>query len=128
MKKYLGVDWGKKRIGLSLADSETKIATPFGVIDSVSGLFQVAKNEGVDFLVVGSPIKLAGENNNPDFEKFLKIIKDRATDLGLKIFLIDERLSSVYADSLRDRESKTKQDRDAVSAMIILQSYLDIKA
>ncbi len=126
MKTYLGIDWGKKRIGLALADDETKLATPFKVVANISELMKIIADEEVESLVVGSPVNLSGNPSaNADFINFLKIIEEKALDLKLEVVLVDERLTSVYADSLIDR--KLNQKQDAVSAMIILQTYLDKK-
>ncbi|HKM40674.1 MAG TPA: Holliday junction resolvase RuvX [Patescibacteria group bacterium] len=120
IKKYLGLDWGEKRIGLSIADSENRVALPLKTINNFQELLEVVKEEGIDFLVIGQPKKMSGdEANQPLFLKFLDLLRKN----NFSFFLIDERLSSVQADSLRVKEFKF--DRDALSAMIILQSYLD---
>jgi len=121
IKRYLGVDWGEKRIGLALGDSENKLATPFKVAENISDLVKIIKEEKIDALVVGLPKKMSGEDTiNPKFNSFLKILKDK---IEIEIFLIDERLSSVQADTLKNK--KIGQQRDSVSAMIILQNYFD---
>lgn len=121
IKKYLGVDWGEKRIGLALGDSENRLATPFKVAENISDLVKIIKEEKVEALVIGLPKKMSGEKNiNPKFNSFLKILKEK---IEIEIFLIDERLSSVQADTLKNK--KIGQQRDSVSAMIILQNYFD---
>lgn len=121
IKKYLGVDWGEKRIGLALGDGENKLATPFKVAENISDLVRIIKEEKIEALVIGLPKKMSGEKNiNPKFTNFLKILKEK---IEIEIFLIDERLSSVQADTLKNR--KIGQQRDSVSAMIILQNYFD---
>ena len=120
-QKYLGVDWGEKRIGLALGDGENKLATPFKVAENISDLVKIIKEEKVEALVIGLPKKMSGEKNiNPKFNSFLKILKEK---IEIEIFLIDERLSSVQADTLKNK--KIGQQRDSVSAMIILQNYFD---
>jgi len=122
-KIYLGVDWGEKRVGLSLADSTTKLATPFKTVASVDELAATAIEEAVDVLVVGQPIKMRGfeEGLAPDFLKFTEELKRLLPNQ--EIVFIDERLSSKAADALPG--GKLKAGRDEVAAMIILQSYLD---
>lgn len=121
IKKYLGVDWGEKRIGLALGDGENRLATPFKVAENISDLVKIIKEEKVEALVIGLPKKMSGEKNiNPKFNSFLKILKEK---IEIEIFLIDERLSSVQADTLKNK--KIGQQRDSVSAMIILQNYFD---
>ena len=120
--RYLGVDWGEKRIGLALGDSETKIATPLKVVAALDDVLAAVREEGADILVVGSPVSLAGRM--PDraaYIDFLKTLKDKS---GLPVELADERLSSKAVDALSGSK-KTKASRDALAAMLILQGYLD---
>ncbi len=121
---YLGIDWGEKRIGLALADSETKIAMPLKTVANIKALREVVEEEQVDTLVIGEPIKMKGDsdNLNPLFLSFLKKVKKEFSEL--KIELIDERLTSKHADSLIGNK-KTKASRDEISAMLILQTYFD---
>lgn len=122
---YLGIDWGEKRIGLALADSETKLATPFKTVSSLEELISAIHEEQADVLVLGKPIKMKGESEglNPDFSDFLEEIKKALPDKQIELF--DERLSSRAADALPGGSQKAS--RDEVAAMIILQDYLDKK-
>jgi putative Holliday junction resolvase len=123
LKIYLGVDWGEKRIGLALGDSETKIATPFKTVSNVKELAEVVREEIADVLVLGEPIKMRGSENglNKDFLNFFEELKKLLPNI--KIELIDERLSSQEADALPGGDLKAS--RDEIAAMIILQNYLD---
>lgn len=121
IKKYLGVDWGEKRIGLALGDSENKIATPFKVVESLSALVEVIEKEKIDVIVLGLPKKMNGDQDlNPKFTSFFELLKAK---VKTEIVLFDERLTSVQADALKVK--KIKQERDAISAMLILQNYFD---
>ncbi len=121
---YLGIDWGEKRIGLAMADSETNIALPFKTVNNISEILDIITKEDIDVLIIGHPQKMSNSLvENPSFDKFVEILKTKLSDRDIKIKFIDERLSSVSADKLEDK--KFKHDRDSVSAMIILQSYLD---
>ncbi len=120
---YLGIDWGEKRIGLALADSETKLATPFKTVSGLNELLKTIEEENADIFVLGKPIKMRGESDglNPDFLNFFEELKKALPNK--KIELIDERLSSRAADALPG--GNLKASRDEVAAMIILQNYLD---
>lgn len=121
-KKYLGIDWGEKRIGLALADEETCLALPFKTVSSLAELLQVIKEEEIDEIVIGSPKKMSGEvANNPSWLNFVEQLKEKS---GKKINFLDERLSSLAADALSG-EKKDKAERDEIAATIILQDYLD---
>lgn len=123
IKIYLGIDWGEKRIGLALADSETKLATPFKTVGSVAEVVKMVEGERVDVAVVGKPYQISNLQFpiSKQFEDFLSELKSK-TNITIK--LIDERLSSKAADALAG-DKKTKSSRDEIAAMIILQSYLD---
>ncbi|HTW96794.1 MAG TPA: RuvX/YqgF family protein [Candidatus Methylomirabilis sp.] len=122
-KIYLGVDWGEKRIGLSLADNITKLATPFKTVGNIDELVETAIEEGADVLVVGKPIKMRGEQEGlaPEFLKFSEQLKQLLPDQ--EIIFVDERLTSKAADALPG--GNLKAGRDEIAAMIMLQEYLD---
>jgi len=123
-KFYLGVDWGEKRIGLAMADSEIRLATPFKTVDSLDELLEVIREEEIDLVVLGQPIKMSGEREDLDplFLDFLEEFKNKLKDV--KIELVDERLTSRQADKLPG-DKKNKASRDEISAALILQTYLD---
>ncbi|PKM91277.1 Holliday junction resolvase RuvX [Candidatus Falkowbacteria bacterium HGW-Falkowbacteria-1] len=124
MKNYLGIDWGEKRIGLSLADSENNTATPFKTVNNLSELVETIKSENLNCLVIGQPKSLEeGEVRNRKFTKFINILEERIKGLNLDVFFVDERFTSLEADSIMNK--KLNNNRDSLSAMIILQAYLD---
>jgi len=123
-KRYLGIDWGLSRIGLALGDDETKISTPFKVVSNIKDILKTIKEEEIDIIVLGSPLKMSGAddlNNN-----FLKFKNNLEKKIDIPIEFIDERLTSKAADALSG-DKKSKASRDALAAMIILQSYFDKK-
>jgi putative Holliday junction resolvase len=121
-KKYLGIDWGTKRIGLALADEETSLALPYKTVSDLKEVLFEIINEYIDIVVLGSPKKMSGEEaNNKDWEYFVKQLKEKS---GVTVELLDERLSSLAADALSG-EDKDKAGRDEIAATLILQDYLD---
>lgn len=125
IKNYLGIDWGEKRIGLALADGETKLALPFCTVSDLNALIKLVVKENVDVLVIGNPQKMSGAKaDNPGFLSFLDRLK---TLVDKEIVVIDERLSSKAADALAGGR-KDKASRDEIAAALILQSYLDQQA
>ncbi len=122
IKIYLGIDWGEKRIGLALADSETKLALAFKTVNFLSQVLDIIKIEKVDKIILGKPVKLSNEKGiSESFDKFYKTLKNQT---NIEIILEDERLSTKAGFSL-DGRVKDKADRDALSAALILQNYLD---
>jgi len=121
-QKYLGIDWGEKRIGLAMADEETRLALPFKTVASLADLLQVIKEEEIDEIIIGSPRKMNGDAaNNPAWLNFVEQLKEKS---GKKLNFLDERLSSLAADALSG-EKKDKAERDEIAATLILQDYLD---
>ncbi|MEI7451996.1 MAG: Holliday junction resolvase RuvX [Candidatus Falkowbacteria bacterium] len=120
---YLGIDWGEKRIGLALADGETRMALPFTTVANFSELLEVIADEEVDEIVIGHPLKMKDSNMevNKQFSAFMDLLKKNTT---VPLMLIDERLSSKAADALEGNKGE-KHGRDEVAAMLILQDYLD---
>ncbi|MDD4271533.1 MAG: Holliday junction resolvase RuvX [Patescibacteria group bacterium] len=123
-KIYLGIDWGEKRIGLALADSETKIATPFKTVENVEAVARAVESERIDLAVVGRPVRITDYELQITNEKYNKFVKDLKDKIGVPVEFVDERLSSKAADALVGNK-KTKAGRDEIAAMLILQSYLD---
>ena len=121
-KICLGIDWGEKRIGLALGDTETKIATPLQTVESLSDILEMIREEGADIAVVGAPYKYPDSRElSPEFRKFLEDFREKA---GIQIVTVDERLTSKEADILPG-DKKMKAGRDALAAMLILQQYLN---
>ena len=139
-KKILGIDHGGKRIGLALADLQTKLAFPDGVIENrgakfvVSYLKNFCQKENIIKIVVGMPYSLRssagqGQENTSNWQKevnkFVKILKKF---FKIPIILEDERLSTKIIQSFKKSYGiKEKLPKDAISAAVILQNYLDKK-
>lgn len=121
-KRYLGVDWGEKRIGLSLAEEETSLALPLKTVADLKNLLVVIDAEKISDIVIGAPRKMSGEEaNNPLWLDFVEKLK---TSTKINIHFIDERLTSLAADA-RSGKNKHMAGRDEIAATIILQDYLD---
>ena len=122
-KRYLGIDWGSKRIGLAIAETDSNTAVPYGVVGGLDDVLEVAEEEDVDEVVLGRPVKISGDEDNltPAYNEFFEELKDK---LDIPIRIVDERLSSKAADQLPGKKNE-KADRDAIAAMLILQGYLD---
>jgi putative Holliday junction resolvase len=132
--RYLGLDVGDRRIGLSLSDPTGLIASPLKhlVIDSDNqALDEVAKiveQYKVDRVLVGMPYTLAGQIG-PAAESVQEFIDALVKRICVPVVAWDERLSTVAAQrSLSESGVKRKRQedlRDAVAAALILQGYLD---
>ena len=138
--RALGVDYGRKRIGLALSDPTGLIARPWKTLAVRGGVEQIGRDlaaeiavlreeaDGLAVLVLGLPRRLSGEANEQTAA--VQTLADRLRTLaGVAVVLQDERLSSREAESLLARREKDWRKRklqiDAAAAAIILQDYLD---
>ncbi len=126
MKKYLGIDWGKKRIGLAIAESETNIVMPLKVVSNLGQVLEEIKENKINVVVIGIPFRLdkmeLNQSIKDDFLKFKKVLEEKSK---LKVQGIDERFTSKQADRM-SLNNKRDGTRDINSAIIILQNYLDM--
>ncbi|MFZ2310541.1 MAG: Holliday junction resolvase RuvX [Patescibacteria group bacterium] len=123
MEKYLGIDWGEKRIGLATADEETGLSLPLGTVPNLAGVLQTIIDEEITTIVIGRPYKIGGLDIklSPDYLKFLELLTAQIT---IPIHEIDERFSSKEADAMGGPKNM-RAGRDEIAAALILQSYLD---
>lgn len=125
-KKYLGIDFGSKRVGFAISDETGRLAFPLSVISNDKNLIEkvasVIKEKNIDTIVLGESKNYAGESNKimKEIEKFKRNLEEKTK---LKIIFEPEFLSSAQAERL---QGKNKM-HDASAAAIILQSYLDRK-
>lgn len=121
----LGIDWGKSKIGLAIADSHNNMATPYGVVKNIKEVLAVIKQEDISVLVIGKPVHMSGTSYKLT-AGFGEFIAQLAKETKLEINLFDERLSSKGAQKLfGDKKNKAKED--ALAAMLILQNWIDKK-
>ncbi len=135
MPRYLGIDYGTKRIGLSVGDTDVGIASPLEAVEAPAArrhqcqaVLRVADAYGVDAFVVGLPMNM--DCTEGAQAKLTRAFGDElARAAGKDVHYYDERLSSRVADDLlRPVEltrGKHKARRDAVAAQVILQGFLD---
>ncbi len=127
---YLGIDYGEKRVGLATGDDKIKIASPFLVLENKSQDFLLAEikkicdQENIERIVVGLPLTMVSETGL-QAKEVLRFVDFLKNNLAAPVAVEDERFSSAMVDKLM-AESGVK-DRDAVAAMVILQSFFDRK-
>jgi putative Holliday junction resolvase len=130
----LGIDLGKKRIGIAVSDINQKIASPLRVIENMKFketlniLKEILTERDVCAIIVGDPINMDG-SIGPKSQSSRSFIKNLSKDLDIPILLWDERLSTVSAErSLLEADisrKKRQQVIDKIAASIILQNFLD---
>lgn len=122
--KYLGVDFGTRRVGL--ATSEGELASPWKMLEgkSVADLIEKLQREAAEFdkIVIGLPEGKMG--------KLVKKMVGQLKAEGFNVVESDETLSSHNAVKLMVELGLSKKKRkgnDAYSASLILQDYLDYR-
>lgn len=137
MPRYLGVDYGERRIGIALSDPTATIAQPLptlprrrGKRPPITNLLDIVAEHDVAGIVVGLPLSLGGEETEwtREVRTFGEKLGARA---GKPVAFIDERMSSVSAEravrslGLPRHERERKERVDAAAAVLILQAWLD---
>jgi len=131
--RILAIDYGTKRTGIAVTDSLQIIATPLTTVHTTELLQFLADyfaKEKVVQVVVGEPIPDEGAVSKVEahIKSFLKKFRERFPDMPVD--REDERFTTQTAhQSLREAgaKKKTRQNKelvDAISAAIILQSYM----
>jgi putative Holliday junction resolvase len=137
LPRYLGVDYGERRIGVALSDPSATIAQPLptlprrkGKRPPVAKLIAIIAEHDVAGIVVGLPLSLDGEEN--EWTREVRAFGEKlGTRVDRPVAFIDERMTSVSAEravrsiGLPRRERERKERIDAAAAVLILQSYLD---
>ncbi len=124
--KYLGIDYGARRVGLAVSDEQASFAMPLVVLSNSENLLdevsKVSVEQKVDAIVIGDSRNYSGEEND-----IMEEIKPFAANLGKKtnlpVYMHPEFLTSIEAEHLQGKNDM----RDASAAALILKSYLDTK-
>ena len=131
----LSVDYGDTRTGIAVCDKTEFLASPVTVITEkeseplIEKITEIAKEKKAELIVVGLPVNMDGTHGER---------AQRCEDLaaltefsGIETVMRDERLTTVSAHNALNvtntRGKKRKAVVDAVSAVMILQDYLDYR-
>jgi putative Holliday junction resolvase len=137
MGRVMGIDFGERRVGVSISDPQAAVAGNPSVLhvkdwkDAILKISQMVRNEDVTEIVVGLPLSLSG-GEGPQAEKVREFAALLSRSCGIEVALWDERLSTVEAQRLLQplgkKTRRQKEKRDLIAALLILQSYLDRRA
>ena len=122
--RYLGIDYGSKRVGLAVSDDEGQLAFPFGVMGNddklVEKIKEMTKREEVKKIVIGESKDFKGRLN-PIMEKVELFTTQLRKKSDIEIVFEPEFMTSVQAKKIQPENEM----HDASAAALILQSYLD---
>lgn len=137
MGRILAIDYGTKRVGLAVTDPLQLIATGLETVSSaglLDYLEKYFKMEIIDCVVVGEPKTLMNKasSNAYHVEQFLKKFREKFPEM--KVERVDERFTSSIAQramldgGLKKSDRKNKSTVDVISAILILQTWLEMKS
>ena len=136
LSKYLGIDFGIKKSGVSISDSNKLISFPLETIETknlLDYIKQISIDENIEIVVIGKPLRLNNEIHDLEEEivKFIKSLKNYLPDIQVE--RIDERFTSKISKQIIINSGVGKKNRrdklviDKISASLILESYLILK-
>lgn len=146
----LGIDYGRARIGLAIADADAGLARPLDTLQRINRnedmrrLREIARAHAVKQIVVGLPLRLDGTRGEMA-EEAARFAERVRKQLGVPVEMVDERLTSWEAERLLEEQAgrilrdhtegahkkrkpaEAKASVDAVAAAVILREYLERK-
>ncbi len=134
MARYLGLDYGEKRIGVALSDPTGFLAQPLKTIhyrsqkEAIAEIVRIVQEQEVAGVVLGLPLGMSGQDTEKTREvrQFAEKLRAR---LPVPLELLDERLTTRQAQqTLRQMGKKPSKHRniiDQMAAQYILQTFLE---
>lgn len=125
--KYLGIDYGKKMVGIAISDDDGKIAFPRAVVPNDEKLLafvaRMVEEEKIATIIVGDTRTVSG-GENPVTREADAFIEALAQATAVPIERVFEAWSSIEASRYAP---KGEEHNDGAAAAIILQRFLDIR-
>ena len=131
--KYIGIDYGKKRTGISISDFNKVISIPLDTIETKNLIFYLKDlivNEKIEKVVIGKPLKLNNELHELEIDIIQLIKSIKSIFPKIIIERIDERFTSKISSLIIRQSGINRKSRmnksiiDKISASLILESYL----
>ena len=132
--RFIGLDLGSKRIGVSICDERQSIATPFKTINKtntnelIDELKVIITENNIGGIIVGNPLNMDGTLGR-SAQSVNDVASNISKSIDLPVILWDERLSTVGAfnlSSLLDvNVTKRVKTIDQNAAAFILQGAID---
>ncbi|HFE64488.1 MAG TPA: Holliday junction resolvase RuvX [Caldithrix sp.] len=134
MARYIGIDYGEKRVGVAISDPSLTIAQPLTTIrfqskkQLIKELREIVHTHSAEKIVLGLPITMKGT----DSQKTVQVrafAEELSRAIGVPVHLMDERLTSVQAhqtmQQMGKQPSRHRARVDQLAAQYILQTFLD---
>lgn len=134
--RVLGLDYGSRRIGVAVSDPLGITAQPLPALHregdrkDIAGIARLVGGLGVDSVVLGLPLLLNGDEG-PQAARARAFGDTLSAELSLPVTMWDERLTTAQSErhliESGVRRERRKELRDSLSAMFLLQSFLDLR-
>ncbi|MFA5211412.1 MAG: Holliday junction resolvase RuvX [Patescibacteria group bacterium] len=115
----LGVDYGKKRIGLSWSSTDLDLVLAFGIASNIDELISIIKKEKIAKIVFGLPFDLGGEENEKT-----KQIRDIAEKIKNILSTIEIDFQNESFSTAEAKKIPGDASIDEKAAIVILRDYL----
>jgi putative Holliday junction resolvase len=132
--RFIGLDLGSKRIGVSICDERQSIATPFKTIiktntnNLINELKIIINENNIGGIIIGNPVNMDGSKGR-SAQSVSDVASNISKSINLPVILWDERLSTVGAFNLSSildvNVSKRVKTIDQNAAAFILQGAID---
>ena len=132
--RFIGLDLGSKRIGVSICDERQSIATPFKTINKtntnelIDQLNDIIKENNIGGIIIGNPVNMDGSLGR-SAQSVNDVALNISKSIDLPVILWDERLSTVGAFNISSfldiNVSKRVKTIDQNAAAFILQGAID---
>ncbi len=136
--RHLGIDYGAKRVGVSISDEEGIMAFPYKVLlnnlELMDAIHNICGVENISAIVLGESRDLSGKPNKimgsiEEFKRSLEI------ELNLPVYFEKEFMTSMHSDKIESKNifnaRKIKKEKteknDSKAATLILQRFLERK-
>lgn len=137
--KYLGIDYGEKRIGVAVSDENKKYSFSrdhiINDINLKTKLLKIIREENIIKIIIGYPLNFKSEKTiqTLKIEEFKNQLEEflKKNFVSSELVFYDERFTSKIAESsilnsgLKKKKRQEKGRVDSISAQIILQDYID---
>jgi len=124
--RYLGIDYGTKRVGIAVSDEEGKFAFPLIVLENSPGLIteiaELCKENSIAEIVVGKSQDFDFKDNEI-MKEITPFAEELRKNTGLVVSMHPEFLTSMEAERLQGKNDML----DASAAALILKSFLETK-
>ena len=132
--RLLGIDPGKKRIGLAISDEDKLVSTPLKTIlkkknfDFIKEIKKIIEENNIQGIIVGNPLNMDGSKGSSS-QSSNDFARNLSNNISIPVTMWDERLSSEGAFKLSGNigvnTSKKIEKLDQNAASFILQGALD---